>query len=436
MTAPRDKQMPALRGWPAGIDNLNEEQDLARDENGTPAALRDAENVDLDRHGKAKRREGYSRVVTASSAHSLWGDADFPFGLYVDNGTLRSLREDGSAFDLLAGVGNAPLSYALAAGQVYWTSEQASGRVTAAGDTFPWGIPMPGGAPALSAAASGALHAGRYQVTVTFLSAAGEESGAPEAAAVDVAEGGGIQLDAIPQPPDISMRVRVYATPANGDVFYFARDLAAGMTSVVIGQHQAGRPLETQFMDAMPRGHIVRRLNAHLYVAVGASLVHSPAMRYGLCDVAGTHLGFPQRLAMIEPVDSGGDAPGLFVASGARTYWLGGADPANFTRKIAHPHGVVPGTSLQVPAKVFGLEGDGNVAYWLADNGVGCLGRPGGGVVPLRENQAVGPAATAGASMYRDVNGLKQVVTALESATERGVAVGDSVDCVVVHHDQ
>lgn len=435
MTVPRDRGMPTMHGWPAGIDNLNQEQDLARNEEGITSALRDAENVDLDRHGKPQRREGYEQVIAATTAHSLWGDPDFPFGLFVDGGTLRAMREDATVFDLQAAIGNAPLSYAAVAGQVYWSSTQHNGRVTADAVAFPWGVPGPAGAPALSPAPTGALHAGRYQVTLTYLSALGEESGAPQAGVVDVAESGGIQIDNVPQPPDGSMRIRVYATPANGDVFYFARDLAAGMTSVVLGQHRPGKPLETQFLEPMPRGHIVRLLNGRLYVASGSSLIFSEAMRYGLCDFARNRIGYPSRLAMIEPLDSGGDAPGLFVAAGERTYWLGGPDPFTFKRKIAHPYGVVPGTSLQVPAKVFGLEGDGTVPYWLATNGVGCVGLPGGGVIPLRANQAIAPGADAGASLYRDVNGLKQVVTALHSAIERGTAIGDSVGCEVIRHD-
>lgn len=435
MTVPRDSSMPAMKGWPDGIDNLNQEQDLARDQNGITSALRDAENSDLDRHGKPQRRDGYELQVPASDAHSLWADPEFPFGLFADDGTLRALREDATAFDLVADIGSAPVSYATVAGQVYWSSTQRNGRVTADAVPLPWGVPTPAGAPALSPAANGALHAGRYQVTVTFLSALGEESGAPQAALVDVPEGGGIQLDNVPQPADASMRVRVYLTPANGEVFYFGRDMPYGMTSAVIGQHRAGKPLETQFMEPLPRGHIVRLLNGRLYVAVGGSLIFSEPMRYGLCNLVRNRIGFQTRLSMIEPVDSGGDAPGLFVASGQRTYWLGGADPFAFKRKIARPHGVVPGTSLQVPAKVFGLEGDGMVAYWLADNGVGCLGLPGGNVIPLRENQAIAPAAETGASLYRDLNGLRQVITTLQGSIERGMAIGDSVGCEVVRHD-
>lgn len=436
MPAPSDKQLMRLSGWPAGIDNRDPEQALTRDDNGAVVALRDAENVDLDRQGKVARRSGYTRIVSAASAHSLWGDPRFPFGLYVDNGSLMALREDGSSFVLFGGMGTQPVSYAVAAGAVYWSSTEQHGRLNADGVAFPWGVPGPGGPPALTANPTvGGLHAGRYQVTVTYLSPSGEESGASEAATVNVPEGGGIQLVAIPQPPDASYRVRVYASAANGDVLYMAKDLPAGITTMLLGVFRTGRPLETQFLEPMAPGHIVRWLNGRLYVAVGATLTYSEAMRYGLCHPVNNRIGFETRLAMVEPVASGDDAAGLYVASGGRVYWLPGTDPKAFALKVARPHGVVPGTSLTVPARVFGLEADAPVPYWLGSDGVACLGLPGGVVVPLRENQAMAPAADAGASLYRDTGSLRQVITTLTGAAERGVAIGDRLECEVYRHD-
>jgi hypothetical protein len=281
----------------------------------------------------------------------------------------------------------------------------------------------------------GGLSAGTYQLAVTFLTAAGEESGASLAAMVDVPEGGGVQCDAIPQPPDASYRVRLYLSGANGDVLHFARDLAAGMTSVLLGVTRAGKVLETQFLEPMPPGHIVRWFNGRLYVAVDNVLVWSEAMRYGLTRLAHNRAGFQKRLDLLEPVGAGDEGAGIYVASADRTYFLGGTDPKAFSNRIAYPHGAVPGTALRVPANVFGVQSSTEVVYWLARNGVGCLGLPGGTVMPLRENQVIGPSADSGASLYRDVNGLRQVITTLVGAQERGLALGDKLNCTVIRHD-
>lgn len=436
MPAPPDKTLVTARGWPAGIDNLNPEQSLQRDDQGkTVIALRDAENVDLDRQGKPSRRAGYAKVVSASGAHSLWGDEGFPFGLYVDAGRLMGLRDDGEAFQIATGLGLQPVSCALAAGAVYWSSASQNGKVTADGVPGPWGITSPHGAPAAVSASSGGLYPGRYQVTATFLSLTGEESGAPSAVLVDVPANGGIVLSDIPQPPDVSWRVRLYCSPANGNIMYAAATLPSGMTSLALGQHRAGKPIETQFLDAMPAGHIVRHFNGRLYVACGNVLVWSEALRYGLTRLVHNRYQFAERLAMVEPLGAGDDMAGIFVASGAKTYWLPGTDPKAFHVKIARAHGVVPGTSIRVPGDVFGLETTQPVVYWLDDAGTGCLGLPGGEVLPLRQNQTIAPSADGGASLYREQDGMRQVITALMGARERGVAIGDKAECTVIRHD-
>jgi hypothetical protein len=56
---------------------------------------------------------------------------------------------------------------------------------------------------------------------------------------------------------------------------------------------------------------------------------------------------------------------------------------------------------------------------------VACLGLPGGQVVPLRERQVVAPAAERGASLFRERDGMRQVITALQGATPQGIAIGD-----------
>lgn len=431
-----DKQLATAKAWPAGIDNLNAEQSLQRDDQGkTVIALRDAENVDLDRQGKPSRRGGYAKVVSASSAHSLWGDPDFPFGLYVDGGNLMGLREDAETFQIRDGLGLQPVSCALAAGSAYWSSASQNGKVTADGTPAPWGITSPPGPPSAVLASNGGLAGGRYQVTATFLSASGEESGAPEGVVLDVPTNGGLQLQDIPQPPDNTWRVRIYATPTNGDVFYAAMTLPAGMTSAVLGVHRPGKPLATQFLDVMPPGHIVRWFNGRLYVAMNNVMGYTEALRYGLTHLSNNRLTFQTRLAMMEPLGAGDEAAGIFVASGAKTYWLPGADPAQFNLKIVRAHGVVPGTSIRVPGDVFGLETTAPVIYWLDDAGTGCLGLPGGVVVPLRQNQVIAPAAEAGASLYRDQDGYRQVITALVGGRERGMAIGDKAACTVIRHD-
>ena len=439
MSIPADKQLGWMSAWPAGIDNRSKEQSLTRDAQGKAViAARDAENVDFDKDGKPSRREGFTLAIAGTRVHSLWGDKDFPLALYVDNGVLLATRDDLSTFQVRAGLspGN-PLSYCVAAGKVYWSNAEVNGCVSADGIALPWGVAGPGGQPTLAGGSGiGGLAAGSYQVAVTFLSAAGEESGASLAAQVDVPEGGGITLTGIPQPLDVGAKVRVYLSGANGDKLYHVTDLAAGMTTLLLGVSQLGKPLDTQFLDAMPPGQIVRWLNGIVWVASGSGVIYSEPLRYGLTNLAQNRFALNARVDMMEPVNAGGQAPGMYIAAGERTYFMAGATPALMSPVIKYPHGAVPGTACQVPASVFGIESTDPVPYWLARNGVGCIGLPGGTVMPLREGQVIAPSATGGASLYRDGDSLRQVITTLQDASPRGLAFADTAEAEVFHHEQ
>lgn len=434
MPVPSDASLIRADSWAAGIDNRDPEQALARDSNGAANVARDAVNVDIDRAGKVARRAGYTKIVGAQGAASLWASPEFPFGLYVDNGVLRGVRERGETFDIRGGMGAGPVSYAVAAGRVYWSNAAQNGVVSPDGLPGDWAVPTPGYAHVSALATAGGLFAGVYQVAVTFLTPTGEESGAGPAARVLVGTGGGVQID-VPQPPDPTWRVRIYATDANGDVFYNAFTLPAGVASALLGAHVNGRQLATQFLEPMLPGHIVRRFGGRLLVARNNTVTWSEPLRYGLTNVARNAVALPETITMMEPLGDGTDAAGVLVASGDKTYWLPGADPAKFNAQIVRAHGVVPGTALRLPGEVFALQTSADVAYWIDASGTGCVGLAGGEVTTLQAAQAIAPSAVSGASLYRDANGLRQIVTALRGSQERGLAIGDKVGCAVYRHD-
>src|SRR5690606_4750308 len=120
----------------------------------------------------------------------------------------------------------------------------------------------------------------------------GRESGAALAAATTIAEGQGVQLYNIPQPADPveTPVLRLYVTGGDDRALYRARDVAAGTTSAPITQRPEGKLLATQFLTAMPPGHIVRQWNGRQLVARGRFLLWSPALRYGLTHVGHMHL--------------------------------------------------------------------------------------------------------------------------------------------------
>jgi len=439
-----DKQLETTAAWPAGLDNLSPENDLTRDDKGKAViAFRIGQNLDLWKGGKARRREGRTQVMAYSLGHSLWREGQWPFALAVIDGTLTGIYAEGQSFQILEGIRrDLRASYALVGERVFWSNSEQSGVVNIDGSSAPWGCPTPYGNPMLSESVGVgglvSLENSRYQVAITWVLASGEESGALLAGFVEIQDGSGVLLSNIPAPEDPAVYlVRVYMTPADGDVFYHATDLSPTLPTAIIGKGRQGKLLDTQFLVRMPPGHIVRVLNGRLFVAVDDTMYWSEALRYGLTHPVNNRLRFSAgRLKLMEPIDAGGEGPGMYVSSGDRTYWLGGNDPGTFSQKIVDPYGAIPGTGISVPAKVFGLEEiQGNVAYWINDNGVAVLGLPGGQITKIRADQIAAPIARSGASMFRERNGIKQVVTSLSETAPRGLVVKDTGVITIDRYD-
>lgn len=428
-----DKELLRLGPWPAGIDNLNDETSLTRSEDGKRIiALREAINVDLPRTGWPRRRQGYGRIVAGTRVHSLWAGGAFPYLLFADGATQYAMSPAGTPWEVRSGLAPREISYAAPADTVYCTNAQQAWCIDAAGATMPWAVESPAGQPRLAASTDGGLDPGTYQAAVTFVDSAGREGGTGLAASLRLPSAGGIALLDIPQPRagDVA-RVRVYLSAANGTVLHRVRDLPVGQLQAVLGTGPLGRPLETQFLEPMPPGEIVRTLAGRLWTASGNVMRWSAALRYGLSNLAEDTRRVGRRIDLMEPVGEGSDGAGLYVADHKRTYWIGGADPATQSVRIVYAAGAVRGSGITVPGNVFGLETTLPVAYWLSRTGVALLGLPGGTVIPLRESQVVAPAAARGASLYREHNGIRQVITALSGAAPQGLAMRDRVSARV-----
>jgi hypothetical protein len=118
----------------------------------------------------------------------------------------------------------------------------------------------------------------------------------------------------------------------------------------------------------------------------------------------------------------------LFVASGDVTYRLTGeGKPSTMRQRVAYAHGAVPGTGMTVPANIFG-DYVGTAAFWLADNGVPCLGLAGGSVVPLTEDTVSMHRFERGASLLRSINGMRQVIVAGRGGSISRFAASDAVE--------
>lgn len=430
-----DRALQGVGPWPAGVNNLAKEGRLPTNENGRPVALREADNLDIDRAGYVSRRGGSDRFHTGDLSHSLWSHDELEFGLFADAGALKVVHPDGSADALGVPVGQLPLSYDLFGDRVLFCNAMVSGMVGVDLQPRAWAPEQPAGQPQLAAIAGFSLNPGQYQVGITFTDVLGRESGnALAAAVVDVAEGQGIQVSQIPVPQSVdTLRVNVYLSDANDVVLRLHSTMVAGTTSLLIAAPAQGRAAMTQFLTTMPPGQIVRLLNGRQFVADGRYLRWSPPMRYGLTERVRNVMRFNDDITLMEPVGRGTESAGFFVAAGKRTYWLGGADPANWGQPIAYSHGAVPGSSVVINADVLGFDSSAPVAFWLARNGRFVVGMPGGQVVPLKRDEFVAQDAERAAVLLREQGGISQLITALRGPRVNSFAIADKPVAHVIY---
>lgn len=417
-----DKNLVEFPGFPRGLDNLSEENAVG------PGALREAVNVDLDGNGRVSRRSGYTRVKTGPFHSVFSADSEALFA--VADGTLTAYDSNLAATPLRTEMGEAPVSYAVAGMQLFWSNGADIGAVSIGSLATMEVWPQTPAQPAVAVAAVGGLAEGEYQIALTVKDAYGRESGATLAAMLSVPEGGGIQLSSIPNLPDYPT-LRVYVTTPGGEIFYHARDIDMGTATLIIGVGQRGRELGSrQWWQPMPAGQAMAFAAGRLWVASGPYLYYSEPMAPGAM-LPDNYIKLSPHVDVLAPVGEGPNA-GLFVGAGKRTLYLTGPDPKTMNMLIARPSGAVPGTYHATHTSAF-AEAIPNVeastaALWLSADGVFCLGLPGGRVLPLNQRRmATTTDAERGAILHREDAGANQFVASVQGGTSPRAAASDQL---------
>ncbi|MCA9232180.1 MAG: hypothetical protein KDA57_16145, partial [Planctomycetales bacterium] len=395
--------------------------------------VRAAVNVDVDAAGRISRRLGYTRRATGAT-HSLF--ASVAELLAVNGNDLKAYDANLSATTVLAGVGEADISYAHVGTAVIWSNGTLIRRINVDLEDEPHALDCPS-QPTLTAVANGGLTAGKYQVAVTYKSATGEESGSSVAHVVQVSDGQAIQLSNIAQHSSAAY-VSVYATRCDGEELLHVRNLPNGTASYILTEQQRGKRLRTQFLEPMPPGQIIRYMHGRLFVADDAMLRWSAPLRPGLGDPE-DYIGFTGRITMIEPVGDGQQA-GAYISAEhvtnpdkAAVYYVAGANPDKWLSVRAYSSGAVLGSAAQVPGEIAGLKDySGNVPVWLSQNGMFCVGLPGGVVKELSRNRFVAIAnGKSAATLIRAKDGVDQMVTAVRGGSTSGAVATDAVTVTV-----
>ena len=400
-----------------GVNNRLPDTQLEIPKEGT--FLRSAVNVDISNPGTVKRRAGYALALAGTDVHSLYATDDQAY--VVDGTVLYRLSGPPTALTKTAvRSGLRPgqqLSYDTLNERVVYTDGQTVRRLDGLLDK-PMGAPLMDRSPTVVAAGSGSLPAGRYQVCFAYISAELEQSGTTQPVQVNVAENGSIVIGDLPAAfPSGVVGVAIYMTQPNGDQLYFYRTLAVATPTFTIPalSELTGR-VQTLLMRPLPGGSIVRHNNGRLLVAKGKTLTYSepfaPALYYPHKD----YIPFDTDITIVESLKTG-----TYVATEDATYFFAG-DIADTAAEKVLPYGAVPNTG--------GVSPDRLKCWWMSVRGMVQATEQGASNIQ-EQNVAVNPAA-AGASFYREQNGLKQVVTSLFGTEASGASAYTFMDAEII----
>ncbi len=395
--------------WPVGMNNRAPDYALPTDKYGKEIALRNAVNVDIDNRGHLSRRDGFARVTAAVGAHSGYSCAGGTF--FVDGSTLKRLNDNDTTSDVCSVHG--AVAYEYFDGVLYFSDGISTRKILSDGTLTRWGYDVPN-APLLGSA-PGVLPAGTYLAALTYLTPDGIEHGASALSTITVTMASSIQFIGLPQRGDATLRL--YLSAANGKTLYHVGDTTAGGFTVY-AEPGSGAALDKQFIDAPPAGSIIRQYNGRMYVADGKVLWHSEPFAFSHFRLAANYTQFEHDIAVMEAVDAG-----MWVATTAKTFLLGGETTEAPVLREAAGYGAVPGTGLIDPAT--------KNAMWYSTRGA-VTGSKDGQLVNLQEDNVAADTGTAGAAMLREHNGLKQFVASVQNSTVSPLALQSFLEMEVI----
>ena len=406
--------LTTLGPWKKGMDNAHPDYELEN------TFLRDGVNVDVLDSGRTRRRKGFRTVLSGTEMHSLRYHYGGDFFLLVDAGDFKRYVEDQPGVltfqgTLASGYGDrhAPLYYAEINEELYFSDAVRTGRVLADGSLRAWGVERPAFQPTLGTVAGG-LNPGTYQVALTYEGYGSEESGSSDPQTITVVAGQAIQVSAIPQPshPDTGA-ICVYLSETNGETLYRYGAYPVGTTTVVLSAATTeGRKLKTFEGYPPPAGKHVEYCLGRMFIAVGNVVFFSDSLWYGLFRLAKNFYLFPADVRLMAAVDDG-----LYVVAD-RTYFIPGAGDPNSRQQE------VRGYSCAERTRVRYVNAKRNNVAWFGDAGWVIASNGGQLEDPMLNTIAV-PRHPEGAAMYREQNGIKQLIATVRRGTDRSSFVAE-----------
>lgn len=405
--------------FPKGMNNIDNALSMKDDE------LVNAVNLDVNKEGILTRRDG-STVVISAVAHSLWG-RDQATAFYVKGTDLCMLTESSPgtvvSATLRAGVFQVrrPLSYVLVNGDTYYSNGLITGMIRADNSLHPWGVELPSRRPSLTRAA-GNLPSGWYMVALQYVTDRGEVGGMTQAVAINVVADSSIVVSSIPQPVDADVEfISIYVSEQNGDVLYHYGDYALGTTSATLtATSTAGDVARNILSDVMPPTDLLEYYNGRIYGATGSLIWYTNPLQYGQCAPRSNFIPMNGTVSIIKAVSDG-----VFVGTDSAVIFFKGDGPEEFTLEPVFDYGAIPGSGITIQKDHPDI-----VVSFLTERGF-VKGSAGGKVDTGDKERAMVGMFTQGAAFFRELNGVRQVVTTMRGQTRNALVSADYAEAEV-----
>lgn len=378
-------------------------------------------NADVTSRGRLKRRDGYTRKITLSGSHSLWGGTTCL--LCMSGSTLYRL-DSGAAVSIGAIGGVTAPTYYAEVGDLVYISNRYGNKIFDPSDNSldDWGLAVPTTGPALTST-TGSLPAGTYHVCFTKYNSNYNLSGNSPISEILLSDTGGITVSGRQSDG------MVWCTDTDGDVFFRIGPVGA------ITQIPTVEPLPTLFVSQPPFMNYLCHAFGRMWGSRDNILYYSEPFHLDWFKLGTNRFEFATTITMVAKVKTG-----LFIGCEDRTYCLLGTEPSEM-HQLDVGSGAVPGTlayvndiielgdTISPPEKKHM-----SVPVWVSQEGI-VAGNPVGRVFSLTQGKVKFAPGTEGASLYRQRDGDFQFMTSFYSGPDTdSVGVSDEATITVIRN--
>lgn len=390
-----------------GMNNVVETESFFVDEG--VAQPRIVLNADVTAQGQIKKRDGYTKKVTLSGAHSVWGGVTCMLAMA---GTTLYRIEGTTATSMGSLGGTTSKTFYEEVGNLVYISNRYTNKVfnPATNALSAWGLAIPAGP--VPTSGNGSLEAGTYHVCLTTYDN-NNLSGNSPIVNIQLTSTGGITLTGR------TSNTIVWCTDPNGDIFYRVGD------TDTISSIPTVEPLPTLFVSQPPYMDYICYAFGRMWGSRGNILYYSEPFHLDWFKLGTNYFEFATTITMVARMRTG-----LFIGCEDRTYCLLGTDPKEM-QQLDVGAGAVPGTlaycnniielgdTISPPEKKHV-----SVPVWVSQEGI-VAGNPVGRIFNLSQGKVKFAPGNEGAALYRQRDGDWQYMSTFYSGPDTS-AIGMS----------